>query len=194
MVEGRNLGVEVADGHVIKCSVTGKIQLQMIHDNGHVLEAIQHDIMYVPGLSRCLFLITRFAKHGHFATICNGSTTLSFGQKKSPVTLTNDGMQLMAADVTVVSTAEQPHLIPANCNPDHLANKRRTGLELLHQCLGHWKCCALLAASEHGIWEDMIICMGPEQECISCDISMARASTRNKEAHTGVTYAGEYIF
>jgi hypothetical protein len=141
VVEGQNLGVEVADGHIIKCSVTGEIQLQMIHDNGHVLEAVLHDIMYVPGLSQCLFSITRFAKHGHFATIRNGSTTLYFGQQKSPVTLTNDGMQLMAADVTVVSTAEQPHLIPANCNPDHSANKRRTGaLEMSRptRCIRAW--------------------------------------------------------
>jgi hypothetical protein len=68
----------------------------------------------------------------------------------------------MAADVTVISTAEQPHLIPANHNHDHSANERRIGLELLHQCLGHWKCRALLAASEHGVWEDTIIHMGPE--------------------------------
>jgi len=100
----------------------------------------------------------------------------------------------MAADVTVISTAEQPHLIPANHNHDHSANERRIGLELLHQCLGHWKCRALLAASEHGVWEDTIIHMGPEQKCISCDISTSRASSRNKEAHTGGTYASEYIF
>jgi hypothetical protein len=149
VVEGQNLGVEVVDGHVIKCSVTGKIQLQMIDDN--VLEAILHGIMYVPGLSRRLFSITRFAKHGHFATICNGSTTLYFGHQKSPITLTNVSIQLMAAVNTVVSTAEQPHLIPANCNHDHSANKRRIGLELLHQHLGHRKCYALLAASEHGV-------------------------------------------
>jgi hypothetical protein len=51
VVEGQNLGVEVVDGHIIKCSVTGKIQLQMIDDSDHVLEAILHDVMYVPGLS-----------------------------------------------------------------------------------------------------------------------------------------------
>jgi translation initiation factor IF-1 len=33
-VEGQNLGVKVADGHIIKCSVTGKIQLRMLDDNG----------------------------------------------------------------------------------------------------------------------------------------------------------------
>jgi hypothetical protein len=36
--------------------------------------------------------------------------------------------------------------------------------------------------------------MGPEQECVSCDISTLRATNRNKESHTGGTYAGEYVF
>jgi hypothetical protein len=36
--------------------------------------------------------------------------------------------------------------------------------------------------------------MGPEEECINCEISTARASHRKKEPHTGGTYPGEYIF
>jgi transposase InsO family protein len=36
--------------------------------------------------------------------------------------------------------------------------------------------------------------MGPEEECISCEISTARATSRNKEAHTGANYPGEYVF
>jgi hypothetical protein len=54
----------------------------------------------------------------------------------------------------------------------------------MHQRLGHWKCHALLAASEHGVWEDTIICMGPEQECISCDISTARGPLAETKRHT----------
>ncbi len=44
-VEGKNLGVEVADGHVIKCSITGKIQLNMLDDNGNLLDAVLHDVI-----------------------------------------------------------------------------------------------------------------------------------------------------
>jgi len=36
--------------------------------------------------------------------------------------------------------------------------------------------------------------MGPEEEFISCVVSTARATSRNKEAHTGANYPGEYIF
>jgi hypothetical protein len=150
--------------------------------------------MYVPGLSRRLFSITRFAKHGHFATIRNGSTTLYFGPMQSPVTIVNEGCHPMAADVTVTSCVQKPHIIPSHRNHDHSTDKRRTALELLHQRLGHRKCRALLAASEHGVWADTVVRMGSEQECVSCKISMARAASCNKEPHTGGTYAGEYIF
>jgi hypothetical protein len=68
VVEGQNLGVVVAHGH-IKCSTIGKIKPCMTDDNGDPLEAVLHDIMYIPGLSRCLFSVARFTKHGHFATI-----------------------------------------------------------------------------------------------------------------------------
>jgi len=36
--------------------------------------------------------------------------------------------------------------------------------------------------------------MGTEDECISCEISTARALARNKEPHTGGQYPGEYVF
>jgi transposase InsO family protein len=150
--------------------------------------------MYVPGLSRRLFSITRFAKHGHFATIRNGSTTFYFGCAQAPVTLTSKGGHPMAADVTVRSLVEKPHLVPCNHSHDHSANKRRISLDFLHQQLGHRKCRAILAASEHDMWDDTLVCMGPEQDCISCDISTIRASARNKQSYTGSTYAGEYIF
>jgi len=193
VVEGQNLGVEVADGHVIKCSITGKIRLNMLDDNGNTLNAVLHDVMYVPGLSRRLFSITRFARHGHYATIRSGSTTLYFGAQQSPVTLTNDGTHTMAADATVINENEQ-HAVPSHRSHDHSVNKKRASLELLHQRLGHRKCRALLAASEHGVWADTLVRMGPEEECISCAISTARATKRNKEPHTGGVYPGEYVF
>lgn len=54
-VDGKNLGVKVADGHVIKFSITGKTQLDMLDDNGNPLNAVLQDVMYIPGLSRRLF-------------------------------------------------------------------------------------------------------------------------------------------
>ncbi len=166
-VEGQNLGVEVADGHVIKCSITGKIQLNMLDDNGNKFNAVLNDVMYVPGLSRRLFSITRFAKHGHFSTIKKNSTTLYFGSSQIPVTLpVHDGKPL-AADISITNETQMTtgsKMVPWSRNHDHSNNsKRHTSLELLHKCLGHRKCRALLAASEHAVWADTIVRMGPKQ-------------------------------
>jgi len=63
-VEGQKLGVEVADGHIIQCSTTGKVKIVMTDDNGRTLTAELHGCMYIPGLSRRLFSITKFASNG----------------------------------------------------------------------------------------------------------------------------------
>jgi len=39
-VEGQKLGVEVADGHIIKCTTTGNIRISMQDDNGNPFTAV----------------------------------------------------------------------------------------------------------------------------------------------------------
>jgi hypothetical protein len=127
----------------------------MLDDNCNQLDVVLLDVMYVPGLSRRLFSITRFAKHGHFATIKQNSTTLYFGSKHVPVTLPAHDGKTMAADIQVTYTSDAKqgnHLMPWSRSHDHSSNhKQRTSLELLHRQLGHRKCRALLAASEHEV-------------------------------------------
>ena len=154
--------------------------LHMVDNNGNPLQAILYDVMYVPGLSRHLFSVTNFAKYGHYATICNGHTTLYFGPQASPVALGNNNSCCTASDVTLTTPVNKAHLVPCSHHQDHSANKHRISLELLNQHLRHWKWHVLLAASEHGVWGDTAICMGPQSECIHCDISTIRASSRNK--------------
>ena len=67
--EDQRLAVEVADGHVIRCTKTGKVAISMLDDNGNEFNAVLLDCMYVPGLSRRLFSITKFASYGHSAVI-----------------------------------------------------------------------------------------------------------------------------
>jgi hypothetical protein len=86
-VEGQKLGVEVADGHIICCTTTGKVRISMTDDNGNPPEAKLHGCMYVLGLSRRLFSITRFANNGHRAAITKNAVTLFFGPDACPVTI-----------------------------------------------------------------------------------------------------------
>lgn len=115
-VEGQNLGVEVADGHVIKCSITGKIRISMQNNNGNWLNAILSDVMYVPGSSRRLFSVTQFAQHGHRAIVQQHGTTLLFGPRCLPVTIPHQkGGKTMASNLTVIDQSYEPtyHKIPA---------------------------------------------------------------------------------
>jgi len=58
--------------------------------------------MYVPGLSRHLFSVTKFAQHGHHAIIQKHGTTLIFGPTKSPVTIAYcSGQHAMASDFSL---------------------------------------------------------------------------------------------
>ncbi len=85
MEEGLDLSVEVADGHIIKCTKVGKIKISMIDDNGIPMEAILHNVMYVPGLSRSLFLITTFAEHGHKAIVVKNSIQFLFNAANNTI-------------------------------------------------------------------------------------------------------------
>jgi uncharacterized protein YdcH (DUF465 family) len=194
-VEGQNLGVEVADGHMIKCSVTGKIRISMQDDNGSWLNATLSEVMYVPGLSRRLFSVTQFAQHGHRAIIQQHGTTLLFGTRRAPVTIPYQNCgKTMASNLSIVNQSEEStyHKVPTYCNKD--PHKTHVPLELLLHRLGHRKCWTLLAANEHNLWEDSTIRMTGETGCLMCGIATIRSRARNKEAHSGATRAGEYLF
>jgi hypothetical protein len=55
--EGLDLGVEVADSHIDKCTARGIVEINMIADDSLPLKANLH----VPGLKRFLFSVTAFA-------------------------------------------------------------------------------------------------------------------------------------
>ncbi len=126
-VEGQNLGVEEADGHVIKCSTTGKIRIGMLDDNRGKLEATLTEVMYVPGLSRRLFSVSKFARHGFHAMIRKNATTLYFtsGGRMCPITLQSvGGGKALAADLLVHSNSHADsetryHSVPSLRNRDH---------------------------------------------------------------------------
>lgn len=122
----------------------------MLDDNGEWLDATLTDIMYVPGLSRHLFSIMKFASYGHYAVVCGNATSLYFGNNSSPMTLmAHSGGNTLAADLQLHKNYEEYHTIPSSCNRDHSQNKKRLSLELLYMRLGHHKCHTLLATSKH---------------------------------------------
>jgi hypothetical protein len=195
VVEGRKLGVEVADGHIIKCPATGKIRISMIDDNGNPIEAKLHDVMYVPGLNRRLFSITRFAPHGHYAVFQNATITLHFAPSWARVSLTTPHReQAFVANSMVMEQQQESEIVSYHQIPTHRNKEtdyKRLPLELVHARLGHSKCRTLLAANDHRLWKDAVIRMSPETGCLSLGIATACSTMHNKEHHSGAVHPGE---
>jgi hypothetical protein len=85
--EGLDLGVEVADGHIVQCTARGLNEINMIADDGLTLKAFLHGVIYVPGLKRCLFSVTAFVSRGHYAIVRKNEIKLMFGREGRPFTL-----------------------------------------------------------------------------------------------------------
>ncbi len=66
---GFKFRVEVADGHIVKCTARGIVEINMIADDGLPFKANLHGVIYVPGLKRCLFSVTAFTSRGHYAIV-----------------------------------------------------------------------------------------------------------------------------
>jgi hypothetical protein len=60
--EGLDLGVEVADGQIVKCTARWIVEINMIADDCLPLKAHLHGVINVPGLKRCLFFVTVFVQ------------------------------------------------------------------------------------------------------------------------------------
>ena len=197
--DGQNLGVEVADGHIIKCTTTGKVRINMKDDNGHDLKAVLHGVMYVPGLNKRLLSLTKFADHGHYSKITKGAVILYFGEEENPVTLPLvNGISFSYSAHSDASTANslvtQGTPVPSTKQLDRKRGKRRLTLELLHKRLGHRNCRCLLAASEQDVWADTTVRMATEEECVTCQISTIKAADKNKMPHTPMTKPRQTIF
>ena len=165
----------------------------MLDDRGDPIHAVLRDCMYVPGLSRRLFSVTKFAQNGHFATIKKNAITLYFGDNQSPVTLCSNQADTLAADAKISAPIGKSDdtlskQVPSSRHRDN-SNKKRISLELLHHRLGHRKCRTILAAADGDVWRDTTVRMSPEQGCVTCGISTIRATARNNHAHTTASKA-----
>jgi hypothetical protein len=80
--EGLDLGVEVADGHIVKCAARGIVEVNMIADDGQSLKAHLNGVIYVPGLKRHLFSVTAFAIRGHYAIVRKNEIQLILDKRK----------------------------------------------------------------------------------------------------------------
>ncbi len=158
----------------------------MIADDCQLLKAYLDGVIYVPGLKRRLFSVTVFASRGHYAIVRKNEIQLMFGQEERPLTLMLKNGMPVANNATVKNFTTVPE------DMKQQSQKKRIDLELAHARFVR-PSRALLAASSAEVWNDFTIRMSPDSECISCRISIIKATVRIKHQSTPVTKPGQVI-
>jgi len=184
--EGLDLGVEVADGHIVQCTARGIVEINMIADDGLTLKAFLHGVIYVPGLKRRLFSVTAFASRGHYAIVRKNEIQLMFGNEGRPLTLMLRNGMPIANNATLKQSVSIPEY-------EQQKHKKKIDLELAHARFIR-PSRALLAASSAEVWNDLSIRMSPDSDCISCRISTMKATARIKHPSTPVSKPGQVIY
>ena len=67
--EELNLGVEVADRHIVKCTTRDCVTIDMTVDDGFPLQEQLYDVIYTPSLKQRSFSVTAFMNQGHSAVL-----------------------------------------------------------------------------------------------------------------------------
>ena len=188
--EGLDLSVEVADGHIIKCTKVGKLRISMIDDEGIPMEAILRNVMYVPGLSRRLFSITTFAEHGHKAIVVRNSIHFLFNAAHNTVSSVTVPF---TAGCTLATHMKASVTVPTTYKVGESKTKARISLELLYKRLASRSQRSLLAAANHDVWQDATIRMENDPDLIGVQVSTIRAADCIKYPCTPSTHAGQLV-
>ncbi len=145
MEEGLDLWVEVAKGHIVKCTARGIVEVNMIADDGQSLKAHLNGVNYGPGLKRCLFSVTAFASRGHYAIVRKNEIQLMFGQEERPLTLMLKNGMSVANNATVKKFTTVPEDVKQQ------SQKKRIDLELAHARFVRPSRALLAASSAEGL-------------------------------------------
>jgi hypothetical protein len=175
-----DLGLEVADGHIVQCTARGIVEMNMIADDGLTLKASLHGVICVPGLKRHLFSVTAFASRGHYAIVRKNEIQLMFGNEGRPLTLMLKNGMPAANNATLRQSVSIPE------NEQQKSHKKKIDLELAHARFIR-PSRALLAASSAEVWNDLSIRMSPDYDCINCRIFAMKATARIKHPSTPVS-------
>ena len=111
--EEQNFSVEVADSHIVPCTAKGQVLIHMVDDAGSSLQATLHDVIYVPGLWRCLFSVTAFTNQGHNTVLRCNEICLVFGALECPLTIPLANGISLASNAIFKITSDMP---PNQCH------------------------------------------------------------------------------
>ena len=102
MEEELNLGVQAADGNMIKCTAWGLVTIDMTDDdNGFPMPVQLYDVIYIPGLKHP---VTKFVNKEHFTVLRWNEFKLMFGAQEHPLSIPLANGILLASNAVVHQT------------------------------------------------------------------------------------------
>lgn len=170
--------ITLADGSEVRCKHAGECAIDMEDDDGIKRKLRMGRVLYVPGLDRRLLSVPFFCQtRGNTMNFSADDIEMTFSgyiTKTFPAIIHN---RHYANAAVIRSERPQDRL-------EHTEQKRTiraVDSDLLHLRLGHRGTNAILTASKHRIWRDVIAVAGADPFCTSCRIAVQPRASRSKE-------------
>ena len=153
--------IEVADRHHVTAKQKGQVQIKMCDDNGKTFVASSYNVLLAPDLCGSLFSIIKLMNAGITCLFHKGFFKVYFGvEKKNGVTLPHSA-QMKHVFLGEIKDRSKKKKLPA---------RKKIGLELLRQILGHRSTGSLLAGDTANVLEDVELRIYPDPLCTSFQI------------------------
>ena len=141
----------------------------MCDDNGNTFVATLYNVLLATDLCDRLFSIIMLMNAGHTCLIHKGFCTVYFGAKEdNAVTLPHSAVRKHAFSGKGMESSKK--------NP----KRKKIGLELMHQRLGHRSNRSLIAGDTANVREDVELRKDPDPFCTSCKIYSMNKKARSK--------------
>ncbi|MGH7954941.1 MAG: hypothetical protein ACREOZ_03180 [Gloeomargaritales cyanobacterium] len=169
--------ITLADGSEVRRKHSGECAINMIDDEQNKRKLRMGRVLYVPGLDRILLSVLFFCRTvGNSMHFSNDDIVMTFGgyiTKTFPATIPSRDY----ANAAVIRSER---------GDDRLESYKQTGTlrpvdsDLLHLRLGHRGTNAILTASKHRLWRDVVAVAGADPFCTSCRIAAQPRAPRSK--------------
>ncbi|MGH7954950.1 MAG: hypothetical protein ACREOZ_03225, partial [Gloeomargaritales cyanobacterium] len=167
--------ITLADGSEVRCKHAGECAIDMVDDDGDERKLKMGRVLYVPGLDRRLLSVPYFCKtRGNSMNFTCDDIEMTFAgfiTKTFPAIVPNRDY----ANAAIINS-EQDRIEDTRANQ----TLRPVDSDLLHLRLGHRGTNAILTASKHRLWRDVIAVAGADPFCTSCRIAVQPKSPRSK--------------
>ena len=143
----------------------------MCGDNRDPFISRLHNLLLAPDLRNRLFSIIALINSGHTCLFHKGFCTVNFGVKEKNAVILPHSQQMKHSFLGEIKEFSRTKKLPG---------RKKIGIELLYQGLGHRSTRSFLDGDTANVWEDIELRIDPDPFCTSCQISSMNKKDRSK--------------